>query len=110
MADSTTTQVVAVSERQVAIQMKTGNITEQYRPSPSYCPDESGSQRFARRYMPYAALRRRHTNGTLTANESAMTPFSVSYTPIRSPARNAYGCTISARARRNGATSGEPPG
>src|SRR5713226_3022034 len=110
IADTTTTDANARRERILASQTKKGNITEQYRPNPSYCPDDRGNHRFASMNKPYAVPKRAHTNGTAMTNPSAVRPFSVSYGARRSPARYAYGCVTSARARRKSASQGAPPG
>ena len=67
-----------VCERSDASQMKQGNSTEQYRPIPSSAPEDSGSHRFSSMNKPYAAPKRRHTNGIASANRIPVTPYSVS--------------------------------
>src|SRR6478672_11241350 len=97
-------------DRIVASQMKQGNNTEQYRPSPSNAPDDSGTYKFSAMNRPYAAPNRRQTSGVATANTSAVTPYNVSYTAIGSVVRYTYGCVASARTSAAGAPHGEPPG
>ena len=51
--------------------MNAGNSTEQYRPTPSNAPDDSGTYRFSSMNTPYAAPNRRQTNGIAATNSSA---------------------------------------
>ena len=87
MANATQTLAATTRDRRLASQMKHGNMTAQYRPTPSNTPDESGSHKLTSMNNPYAAPRRRHTNGVAIRKRTPVRPFSVSYGARRSPAR-----------------------
>src|SRR6059058_5248012 len=97
-------------DRTLAAQIKNGKSTAQYRPSPSNCPDDSGSHRLASMNSPYAAPKRDHTNGVATRNTPAARPFSVSYGAVGTVARNVIGCVRSARISRPIGSHDGPPG